>query len=100
LVGWELVKGTTFRCKIIFVPQTPFLVKVLVNFGMKNFTAQKMKGCEFVDENEHRKAQQQFLQISGSISVGQKINMFGVICDHVLEDTKQAKGENTANPDR
>ena len=46
-----------------------------------------------MDEKEHRKAQQQFSQVSGSISVGQKINMFGVICDNVLEDTKQTKGE-------
>jgi len=41
-----------------------------------------------VDEKEYRKAQWQFWQISGLISVGRENNLFGVICDNVFKDTK------------
>ena len=33
LVGWEMAKGTIFPNKNFFIPQTPFLVQILVNLG-------------------------------------------------------------------
>ena len=33
LVGWEMAKGTIFANKNFFIPQTPFLVQILVNLG-------------------------------------------------------------------
>jgi len=41
-----------------------------------------------MDEKEYRKAQWQFSQISGLISVRRENNMFGYMCDNVLKDTK------------
>ena len=46
LVVWELAKNTTLPHQKKIVPQTPFLVQNLVNFGGNYFLAEKQKGYE------------------------------------------------------
>ena len=51
-----------------------------------------------MDEKEYTKAQWQFSQSSGLISVVQENNVFGVICGIVLEDNKVKKGGKCNHP--
>jgi len=87
LVGWELAKGTSFPFKKFFAPRTHFLVQILVNFG-ENFCRQK-RGC---DENcgwegIQKGAATFFADLRMNLNwTGKKL--FGIICSHVLEDSK------------
>jgi len=84
----------------MFVPQTFFLVQILLGFGgKKDFSGKiKEKRGQFGDKKEYRYTQSQFSQVSGLISVGWENDMFGVICDNVPKKTHSKQKEQNQPP--
>jgi len=95
-VSWSGVaaNGETFPCNIFFVPTSPFLVLVSVNFGGKLFFAGNSKVQRgVVDEKQHRKMLYQFYLGSQLWDRFPLSKVQGVMCDNVPETTKKRKGK-------
>ena len=96
--GWMFFERCYFSLLQFFCTADPFRSTILCQLWREFLLGGKVTWMwrEFEDEKVHRKAQYQFSQVSGLISVWLENSLFG----DVLEYTKQTKGENTTTPDR